>query len=323
MNKISNETEIAVIFERIDQEGMATLFYPRKVVMGYADKKKKVFVASDGNEYAFMVSTMDKYSFGLRRKIGTLNKSYKKKTLTQLLNAHLTGIEQFVYYFRSDPNGKNIELVCEDADENIYIMDDKDFNSYKKHILNKETKKCDDIVEVKVDSKKLIGEVKKKIIGQDDAIEDIVSIIWQNSKSSRKQNILLLGPTGVGKTEIIRIIANKLNVPMVIANASGMTQSGYVGKSVDSLLEDLLARCDNNVKKAENSIIVIDEIDKLAGNSLSGNDVAIEAIYNITYQNVFEEAGVFVKDDDAGVGRQRARDLDALLLAAGEIPAPF
>ena len=60
MNKISNDTEIAVIFERIDQEGMATLFYPRKVVMGYADKKKKVFVASDGNEYSFMVSTMDK-----------------------------------------------------------------------------------------------------------------------------------------------------------------------------------------------------------------------------------------------------------------------
>lgn len=279
MKRISNDTEIAVIFERVDNEGLPTMFYPRDVVVGYADKKKKVFVSSDGDEYPYMVSTLDRYSFGLRRKIGTLNKSFREKTLSKLLESYFMGLEQFVYYFTTDSYRSGIELVCEDSNENVYVIDDKDFNSYKNHILNLKTeKKEDESIKIKVDSKKLISEIKKKVIGQDDAIEDIVSIIWQNSKSSRKQNILLLGPTGVGKTEIIRIIANTLNIPMVVINATSTTQSGFVGKSVDSSLEDLLSRCNNDVKKAENSIIVIDEIDKIADSNLSNSDVATTGV---------------------------------------------
>ena len=244
MNIISNNTEIAVIFERIDIPEMATIFCPIDVVIGHGDKKTKKFITEDGEEFPYMLSNVEKYTFGLRRKVGSINKYYQKKTLNELLDTHLNGLSQFIYYFSSNSDDANdIEFIMEDAEENMYVIEDRDFESFKKSKVIKEKPK--ETVKVEVNSKNLINEVKKKIIGQDDAIEDIVSIIWQNSKSDRKQNILLTGPTGVGKTEIIRIIANKLNIPMIIANAASMTQSGYIGTSVDDVLSDLLAKCDN------------------------------------------------------------------------------
>ena len=278
--KIPNETEVAVIFERVDEEGAPTTFYPKKVALGTADKKRKVFITSDGEEYSYMLDTQDQYSFGLRKTIGELNKKYKMKTLKQLLKMYTLGVSQLIFYFESDPQKMNLELVCEDDKENIYTLKDRDFESYKNHVLNKEIKIQKEPVITKVNAKELITAIKKKIIGQDEAIEDIVSAIWENSKSKRKQNILLIGPTGVGKTEIIRIIAKELNMPLVIADAASMTQSGYVGKSTDNVLEDLLAKCDNNVKKAENAIIIIDEIDKIAANNNANNDIATTGVQN-------------------------------------------
>lgn len=281
MSKSFGGLDVAVIFERIDQEDMITLFEPKRVVVGHIDKKNKLFVASDGCSYHYMTDTSDKFSFGLRRKADEINRSYKKHTLKGLLTAYTEGICNFVFYFRHDLTSKSLDLVCEDDEENIFVIKDKDFESFKKHRLKENMdveNGNEEIASIKVDSKMLIREIKKKIIGQDEAIEDIVSIIWQNSKSERKQNILIVGPTGVGKTEIIRIIADKLHMPMVIANAAGMTQSGYVGKSVDDVLKDLLVKCGNDVKKAEHAIVIIDEIDKLAGNSLSHNDVSTTGV---------------------------------------------
>ena len=278
--KIPNETEVAVIFERVDEEGAPTTFYPKKVALGTADKKRKVFITSDGEEYSYMLDTQDQYSFGLRKTIGELNKKYKMKTLKQLLKMYTLGVSQLIFYFESDPQKMNLELVCEDDKENIYTLKDRDFESYKNHVLNKKIKIQNEPVTIKVNAKELITAIKKKIIGQDEAIEDIVSAIWENSKSKRKQNILLIGPTGVGKTEIIRIIAKELNMPLVIADAASMTQSGYVGKSTDNVLEDLLAKCNNDVKKAENAIIIIDEIDKIAANNNANNDIATTGVQN-------------------------------------------
>ena len=278
--KIPNETEIAVIFERVDKEGTPTMFYPKKVTVGTTDKKRKVFITCENEEYSYMLDTQDKYSFGLRKTVGELNKKYKKKTLKQLLKMYALGVTQLVFYFESDPQIKDLELVCEDDKENVYTLKDKDFESYKKHVLNKEIKVVKKPVTTKVNAKELITAIKKKVIGQDEAIEDIVSAIWENSKSKRKQNILLIGPTGVGKTEIVRIIAKELNMPLAIANAASMTQSGYVGKSADNILEDLLAKCDNDVKRAENSIIIIDEIDKIAASNNANNDIATTGVQN-------------------------------------------
>ncbi|HZU73677.1 MAG TPA: ATP-dependent Clp protease ATP-binding subunit ClpX [Acidimicrobiales bacterium] len=82
-----------------------------------------------------------------------------------------------------------------------------------------------------------------------------------------KSNILLLGPTGCGKTELARTLARMLNVPFAIADATALTEAGYVGEDVENILLKLIQAADYDVKKAETGIIYIDEIDKIARKS--------------------------------------------------------
>ena len=91
----------------------------------------------------------------------------------------------------------------------------------------------------------------------------------------QKQNVLLLGPTGVGKTHLIRSAAELIGVPFVKADATKFSETGYVGGDVDDLVRDLLRRAGGDVKKAEHGIIYLDEVDKLAtSGDTSGRDVS-------------------------------------------------
>ncbi|MEM9711913.1 MAG: ATP-dependent Clp protease ATP-binding subunit ClpX [Actinomycetota bacterium] len=82
-----------------------------------------------------------------------------------------------------------------------------------------------------------------------------------------KSNIMLIGPTGSGKTELARTLARLLNVPFAIADATALTEAGYVGEDVENILLKLIQAADYDVKKAETGIIYIDEIDKIARKS--------------------------------------------------------
>jgi ATP-dependent Clp protease ATP-binding subunit ClpX len=79
-----------------------------------------------------------------------------------------------------------------------------------------------------------------------------------------KSNILLIGPTGCGKTYLAQTLARMLNVPFAIADATALTEAGYVGEDVENILLKLIQAADYDVKKAENGIIYIDEVDKIA-----------------------------------------------------------
>src|SRR5882724_9522577 len=88
-----------------------------------------------------------------------------------------------------------------------------------------------------------------------------------NDVELAKSNVLLLGPTGCGKTEMARTLARMLNVPFAIADATALTEAGYVGEDVENILLKLIQAADYDVKKAETGIIYIDEIDKIARKS--------------------------------------------------------
>ena len=115
------------------------------------------------------------------------------------------------------------------------------------------------------------------IIGQDRVKEKISvavynhykRILHQNNSDIEidKSNVLLLGPTGSGKTMIARTIAKMLNVPFAIADATVLTESGYVGEDVESVLVRLYQNADYDVSKTERGIVFIDEIDKIARKS--------------------------------------------------------
>jgi ATP-dependent Clp protease ATP-binding subunit ClpX len=96
----------------------------------------------------------------------------------------------------------------------------------------------------------------RNTIGPADAIIDDVEIA--------KSNILLIGPTGCGKTYLAQTLAKRLNVPFAVADATALTEAGYVGEDVENILLKLIQAADYDVKRAETGIIYIDEIDKIA-----------------------------------------------------------
>ena len=94
-----------------------------------------------------------------------------------------------------------------------------------------------------------------------------------------KSNILLIGPTGCGKTYLVKTLAKLLDVPLAIADATSLTEAGYIGDDIESVLSKLLAAADDDVEKAETGIVFIDEIDKIAKKKDSNHrDVSGESV---------------------------------------------
>ena len=94
-----------------------------------------------------------------------------------------------------------------------------------------------------------------------------------------KSNMLMIGPTGCGKTYLVRMLAKLLDVPLAIADATSLTEAGYIGDDIESVVSKLLAAADNDVEKAEHGIIFIDEIDKIAKKkNTNQRDVSGEAV---------------------------------------------
>ena len=127
------------------------------------------------------------------------------------------------------------------------------------------------------------------MIGQDDAKKALSVAVYNHYKrilASRnldvelqKSNILMLGPTGSGKTLLAQTLARLLNVPFAIADATTLTEAGYVGEDVENILLKIIQAADYDIERAQYGIIYIDEIDKIAKKkNTNQRDVSGEAV---------------------------------------------
>ncbi len=133
------------------------------------------------------------------------------------------------------------------------------------------------------------GKLDEFVIGQNHAKKVMSVAVYNHYKrvatqtmddiEIEKSNMLMIGPTGSGKTYLVKTLARLLQVPLAIADATSLTEAGYIGDDVESVLSKLLAAADNDVEAAERGIVFIDEIDKIAKKKSSTNrDVSGESV---------------------------------------------
>ena len=133
------------------------------------------------------------------------------------------------------------------------------------------------------------GKLDEYVIGQEKAKKTIAVAVYNHYKrvaanamddiEIEKSNILMIGPTGSGKTYLVQTLARLLDVPLAITDATSLTEAGYIGDDIESVVSKLLAAADNDIEKAQQGIIFIDEIDKIAKKkNTTSRDVSGESV---------------------------------------------
>ena len=257
--------EIVTLFkiEKLDEETERLI--PYKVIDGRFDEDTFIFEGTDGTLYQHIEETSE-YNCGYAN-LFTVEyhtdfedlESVKQQRLEEDLKYKYIRFisDRSTIYQKSYEDGKTEEMI----------------DPFSRKSQQKEQEENNKIKNLRIEQtpKEILEKVKETIKGQDDAIKTIVTCLWAtyNHRDLSKKQMLLIGPTGVGKTAIFKKIQKLLDIPITIFSVPGLSQAGYIGRSTDEILKQVYLENEENIELAEKSIVILDEFDKLAYN---GND---------------------------------------------------
>lgn len=266
------EKELVIIFKAKNVDKRIRL-EPISCVTGYYDKDGNVFVDEKGYTYSHFSRFLPGRCFGVRQNLKELMSKFSIHNEKQMKEKYLSLFKKGYYYiglkenkinllYNDDKNSTNYR-ICKDIDAmeglEIYTVED---------LENEQDESFDINNTINIDTKNLRETIKSCVLAQDEAIDKIVTTIWRNINNKSRpnaENILVSGSTGVGKTEIFRNIAKQIGIPIVKCDANDYTSAGYVGKNIEEMLQSLISNANGDLVKASHGIIIVDEIDKLAG----------------------------------------------------------
>ena len=272
--------EFVILFIKKKISEAITEFIPHRVVEGIYDQENNWFNdTKDGIPYLHIdITPSSTVGYGCRTIIEFKKDIISKEGIEILKKEILDYANKFRYERDISKNECIIAINKENGDETLFedIDNTPDFNKTNKQ--GSSNTNVDDILDIT--PQELEEKIKETIKGQDKAVRKIVTALWTtlNFRELKKKNMLIIGPTGVGKTAIFEKIKEILNIPVIIYSIPGLSQSGYVGRSVDEILKQVYYETEGDIDSAEKAIVILDEIDKIA--STSRDSVSTTAVQN-------------------------------------------
>lgn len=269
---------IAIRMELTREKENLFRFIPKSICSGVCDSELCVFQTENGNliecatEFHEYIGIDTFYAFPI--KVSELLKGNSNKTeLENAIVNYFDKIRKYEHYcVASEKDGQTIYNFYSFSDvgvKNPIFLDwNAGFNDINQTKFNRQSNQNfsrSDIVE----------KMKRRIIGQDEQVENFVTAVLSNQKygmyEGLKTNVLVIGSTGTGKTEMCNSLAKLLDIPVIKKDATKYSTTGYIGMSVLDILADLYRESGKNIERAEKGIVIIDEFDKLG---VTGKDTS-------------------------------------------------
>lgn len=291
---MSNNQEIVILLKKVVHCENYIEYIPIDVIEGQYDSETNTFIDKKGTPYQSIIKNQGSHGYYNRVSIAEYKKTYPNlpSALIKALLLYYTKKLTFVLAEEINTNEKApiILMNKKNSTENPKLALDIDIiNFYAEHypeltlklsqeygvkvdeIPHKEEKanttpKKESITEeLNIDS--MYTELTENIINQDEPIKQILTAVWKQYNGfsdTQSRNILINGSTGVGKTQTFRILTKMLKLPHFITSATDYSGTGYVGKSTEDMLINLLKNANYDLEKAQKGILIVDEIDKLS-----------------------------------------------------------